>query len=410
MGYELFIALRHLHARSRYAFIPIITMISIAGVFLGVASLIIVLAVMNGFEQEVKSRIIGTHAHVILLKYGNEPIEPTAELIEKITTTPGVVASSPFVYTKAMIQVDDDQDGIVIKGIDPAGEREVSNLLRQVYPSDASLEWEEGGVPPILLGTDLALDLGAVTGETVVLASFQNIARNPFGTVPKMRRFRVAGTFDSGMYEYNSSLALLSIDAAQQFLDLDNRVTGISVRVEEAYDAPEIAARILARVGNPPFRTNNWIHLNRTLFSWMETEKRVMFVILALVVLVAAFNIASTLIMVVMEKTREIGVLKSMGASLRSILVIFIIEGVTIGGIGTALGCAGGCFACWLIDRYQFIPLPADIYFIDSLPIRVEVLDVAQVAGAAMVISLLATIYPAWKASRLEPVSAIRYE
>ncbi len=410
MGYEQFIAMRHLHARSRYAFIPIITLISIAGVFLGVAALIIVLAVMNGFEQEVKSRIIGTHAHVILLKYGNEPIEPTEELLEEIAGTPGVVASSPFVYTKAMIQVDDDQDGIVIKGIDPAGEREVSNLLKQVYPADASLEWEEGDVPPILLGTDLAVDLGAVSGETVILASFEKTARNPFGAVPKMRRFRVAGTFDSGMYEYNSSLALLSIDAAQQFLDLDNRVTGISVRVAEAYDAPEIAARILARVGNPPFRTNNWIHLNRTLFSWMETEKRVMFVILTLVVLVAAFNIASTLIMVVMEKTREIGVLKSMGASLRAVLTIFIIEGVAIGGIGTALGCAGGCLACWLIDRYQFIPLPADIYFIDSLPIRVELVDVAQVAGAAMLISLLATIYPAWKASRLEPVSAIRYE
>ncbi len=410
MGYELFIAARHLHARSRYAFIPIITLISVAGVFLGVASLIIVLAVMNGFEQEVKSRIIGTHAHVILLKYGNEPIEPTAELLEKVATTPGVVASSPFVYTKAMIQVDDEQDGLVIKGIDPAGEKSVSDLLNRVYPENATLEWEGGGIPPVLLGTDLALDLGAIAGETVVLASFQNTARNPFGAVPKMRRFRVAGTFDSGMYEYNSSLALLPIDAAQQFLDLGNKVTGISVRVADAYEAPEIATRILARVGNPPYRTNNWIHLNRTLFSWMETEKRVMFVILTLVVLVAAFNIASTLIMVVMEKTREIGVLKSMGASLRAILSIFVIEGVAIGGIGTALGCAGGYLACWLIDRYQIIPLPADIYFIDSLPIQVEVMDIVQVAGAAMIISLLATIYPAWKASRLEPVHAIRYE
>ncbi len=410
MSYELFIARRHLHASSRYGFIPIITLISIAGVFLGVAALIIVLAVMNGFEQEVKTRIIGTHAHVIVLKYGNEPFEPTGELIEKVNSTPGVVASSPFVYTKAMIRVGEEQDGIVIKGIDPEGEKTVSDLLSRVFPTDATLTWEEGSPPPILLGTELALSLGAVTGENVVLASFEETARNPFAAVPKMRRFRVAGTFDSGMYEYNSTLALLPIDAARQFLDLDNKVTGVSVRVKDAYDAPEIAARILARIGSPPFRANNWVHLNRTLFSWMATEKRVMFVILTLVVLVAAFNIASTLIMVVMEKTREIGVLKSMGASLRSVLAIFVIEGTVIGGAGTLLGCAAGYICCRLIEKYDFIPLPADIYFIDSLPIKVELLDVAQVAGAAMLISLLATLYPAWKASRLEPVHAIRYE
>ncbi|NNE08423.1 MAG: ABC transporter permease [Gemmatimonadetes bacterium] len=410
MGYEFFIAKRHIKSPSRFGFVPIITLISILGVFVGVASLIVVLSVMNGFETEVKSRIVGTHAHVILLKFGNEPIEPDPELLTTVRETPGVVASAPFVYSKAMIQVGRDQDGIVIKGVDPEQEDAVSDLLRRTSPPDARLQWEDGAMPPVLLGEEIALDLGATLGETIVLASFQNTSRNPFGAVPKMRRFRVQGTFDSGMYEYNSSLLLMPLRAAQDFFSLGDDVTGIAINVEDAYAAPEIAAQVVARVGSPPYRTNNWIHLNRTLFTWMETEKRVMFIILALVILVAAFNIASTLIMVVMEKTREIGVLKSMGATLRSILIIFVMEGVTIGGIGTLLGCLGGWGACVLIDRYQIIPLPSDIYFIDSLPVSLEWTDVAQVAVAAMVICLFATLYPAWKASRLEPIEAIRVD
>lgn len=410
MGYELFIARRHLHSKSALGFVPIISLISVLGVFVGVMALLVVLAVMNGFEQEVKSRITGTNAHVILLRYGNEPFEPTEELLEEVRSVEGVVGLSPFVYTKTMIQIGDDQDGIVLKGIDPERENEVSDLLKRTIPSDADLSWEEGKAPPLLLGTELGLDLGALSGETVVLASFTNTARTPFGTVPKMRRFRVAGTFDSGMYEYNSTMALAPLRAAQEFLGMGENVTGVAIRVDDAYRAPEIADRILAKVGHPPYRANNWIFLNRTLFSWMSTEKRVMFVILGLVILVAAFNIASTLIMVVMEKTREIGVLKSMGASIRSVLTIFVLEGLAIGAVGTSLGLAGGYLLCWLLEKYKFIPLPGDIYFIDSLPVRMEAIDFVQVAAAAMAICLVATLYPAWKASRLEPVRAIRYE
>ncbi|MFH1681140.1 MAG: ABC transporter permease [Candidatus Eisenbacteria bacterium] len=410
MRYELFIARRHLHSQRRFGFIPVISLISVLGVFVGVTALLVVLAVMNGFEGEVKSRIMGTNAHVILLRYGNEPFEPGEELREQILATDGVADLSPFVYTKAMIQVGDDQDGVVLKGIDPEREPAVSDLLARTVPRDANLDWDGTGPPPALLGTELALSLGTLSGETIVLASFQNTARTPFGAVPKMRRFRVAGTFDSGMYEYNSTLVLVPLEAAQGFLDMGKSVTGISIRVDDPYRAPQIASRILARVGHPPYRANNWIDLNRTLFSWMSTEKRVMFVILALVILVAAFNITSTLIMVVMEKTREIGVLKTMGANLRSILLVFVLEGAVIGAIGTLLGLAGGWILCWLLDRYKFIPLPGDIYFIDSLPVRMEAFDFARVAAASMAICLVATLYPAWKASRLEPVHAIRYE
>lgn len=410
MRYELFIARRHLRSQSSLGFGPVIILISVLGVFLGVASLLVVLAVMNGFEHEVKSRIIGANAHIILLKYGNEPFVPGEELLEQVIGTDGVVAASPFVYTKAMIQVGDEQDGIVVKGIDQEMESGVSDLLARTIPAEATLDWEAGEPPPVLLGRELALSMGTLSGETVILASFHNTARNPFGAVPKMKRFRVAGIFDSGMYEYNSTLALIPLKAAREFLSMGDNVTGIAIRVEDAHRAPAVADAILDRVGHPPFRTNNWIDLNRTLFSWMEMEKRVMFVILALVILVAAFNIASTLIMVVMEKTREIGVLKSMGASIRSVLFIFVLEGMLIGVVGTLLGLSGGYITCWLLDRYNFIPLPADVYFIDSLPVRVEWTDFAQVAAAAMAICLVATLYPAWKASRLDPVHAIRYE
>jgi lipoprotein-releasing system permease protein len=410
MGYEVFIARRHLRSKSRFGFLPIISVISVLGVFVGVMALLVVLAVMNGFEQEVKARIIGTNAHVILLRYGNEPFVPDEELLERVRGTEGVVGASCFVYTKAMLQTNDEEDGIALKGIDPTTEPAVSDLLLRTTPEGASLSWDGTGPAPALLGTELALNLGIVTGETIVLASFQNAARTPFGTVPKMMRFRVEGTFDSGMYEYNSSLVLVPLRAAQVFLGMGENVTGVAIRVNDAYKAPAIASRIVAAVGHPPYRANNWIDLNRTLFSWMSTEKRVMFVILALVILVAAFNIASTLIMVVMEKTREIGVLKSMGASLRGVLTIFVLEGTTIGAIGTALGLVGGYVLCWLLDRYEFIPLPGDIYFIDSLPVRMEGLDFVRVAAASMAICLVATLYPAWKASRLDPVHAIRYE
>jgi lipoprotein-releasing system permease protein len=410
MRYTLFIARRHMHSPKRFGFIPVISLISVLGVFVGVTALLVVLAVMNGFEQEVKSRIMGTNAHVILLRYGNEPFETDEDLEERIRETEGVAALSPFVYTKAMIRVEDEMDGVVLKGIDPERETGVSDLLARTTPRGASLEWDGTGPPPALLGTELALNLGTLSGETIVLASFENTAVTPFGSVPKMRRFRVAGTFDAGMYEYNSSLVLVPLEAAQNLLGMGKSVTGISVRVDDPYRAPAIANRLLARVGHPPFRTNNWIDLNRTLFSWMSTEKRVMFVILALVILVAAFNITSTLIMVVMEKTREIGVLKTLGASLRAVLFIFVLEGAVIGAIGTLLGLAGGSVLCWLLDRYNFIPLPGDIYFIDSLPVRMEALDFIRVAAASMAICLTATLYPAWKASRLEPVHAIRYE
>jgi lipoprotein-releasing system permease protein len=410
MRTELFIAARHLRSESRLGFIPVISLISVLGVFVGVTALLVVLAVMNGFEQEVKSRIIGTNAHVVLLRYGNEPFAPDDSLLARVRETEGVTGLAPFVYTKTMVQVGDEQDGVVLKGIDPEREPSVSDILLRTVPQGASLEWDGAGPPPALIGSELALTLGTVTGETIVLASFQNTARTPFGTVPKMKRFRVAGTFDSGMYEYNSTLVLVPLRAAQEFLGMGRNVTGVAVRVNDAYRAPEIAERMLARVGRPPYRANNWIDLNRTLFSWMSTEKRVMFVILALVIVVAAFNIASTLIMVVMEKTREIGVLKSFGVSIRSVLAVFVLEGLAIGTVGTLLGLAGGFSLCWLLDRYKFIPLPGDIYFIDSLPVRMEALDFARVAAASLAICLVATLHPAWKAARMDPVRAIRYE
>jgi lipoprotein-releasing system permease protein len=393
-------------------FLSFITMITVGAVTVGVMALIVVLAVMNGFEREVKTRIVGTNAHVILLRYGEDGIAGADSLAERIGRLSDVVAVSPFVYAKAMMVANGRADGGVVKGIDPAREDLVTDISRymETVPGAPPLTPAPGETPGIVMGVHLADGLGLTIGEKVQLISPKGSAPTPLGFVPKVRTFVVSGIFRSGMYEYDAGMAFIDIAQAREFFDLGDRVTALEIKVRDMYRAPQIAEEILVEVGGFPYRTNDWINLNANLFSWMQTEKRVMFVLLALIVLVAVFNVASLQIMLVKMKRREIGILKSMGTTEATIRRLFVFEGVAIGAIGMLIGTAIGLTLCWLLERYKFIKLPGDVYFIDTLPVRVEAGDVLVIELAVLALSALATLIPAWWASRFDPVEAIRHE
>ena len=410
MSFEWFIAWRYLRAKRKTRFISIITFISVAGVAVGVMALVVVLAVMNGFENEIHSRIMGINAHVILLRYGTEPLRNYEELAGTVEELPEVVAAAPFTYTKAVVQGHGGSDGIVVRGIDLALESNVTDILDNIDPPLTSLATRPGEAPGAIIGAELARSLNITVGDTVSVSSPFDYVLTVMGPMPSVARFKVRSLFSSGMYEYDTSLVYIDLPEAQSLFGLGDGVVGVAVKVADPYVAPEVAQRVVTAVGGFPYRANNWIELNHNLFKWMKTEKKVMFWILSLIVMVAAFNIASTLIMVVMEKTRDIGIMKSMGATPRSILRIFVLEGLVIGALGTIAGTVAGYFLALMLDRYQFVTLPGDVYPIETLPVEMHGLDFIIVAAAAMVISFLAAIYPAWSASRLAPVEAIRRE
>jgi len=410
VSFEWFVAWRYLRAKRKTRFISIITFISIAGVAVGVMALTVVLAVMNGFENEVHSRIIGINAHVILLRFGNEPIRDYDRLSTELESLPGVLAAAPFTYTKAVVKGRAGADGVVVRGIELEREARVTDILKNIDPPLASLASEPGATPKAIVGDELAKRLRVTLGDTVAISSPFDYVLTPMGLMPAVSRFEVASLFSSGMFEYDQSLVYVDLPVAQSLFGLEDGVVGIALKISDPYNAPVAAERIVRAVGGFPYRANNWIELNRNLFTWMKTEKKVMFWILSLIVMVAAFNIASTLIMVVMEKTKDIGIMKSMGATAQSILRIFVFEGLVIGIVGTILGSVGGYVLATLLDRYQFISLPGDVYPIETLPVDMHGQDFALVALAAVAISFVAAIYPSWKAAGLAPVEAIRRE
>jgi len=402
----LWIALRYLKSRKRSAFITLLTSISIVGVALGVTALLTVLAAMNGFENEVQTRIAGTDAHVVLLGDDAAGIHAPDSIVARVQRERGVVGVAAFTYTKAMVVRHGIAEGLVVKGVDLARERGVTMIGENMKPHlDRIPDGRDGGMPGIVLGRELADRIGAALGDTVVLAS---LAGADHGFAPKLRRFAPTGTFASGLYTYDSSFGFLSIPAAQDFFGLGEAVTGVEVKISDMFDAPAMATRLKRAAAEPGLRTNNWIELNRNLFTWMKLEKAFMFVILALIVLVAAFNIISTLFMVVNEKRRDIGVLKSLGGSRHFILTIFVCEGLLIGGVGTAIGTVTGGALIAVLKRYPLVKLPGDVYFIDRLPMHPEAGDFAAVILATLVLCLAAALYPAWRASILDPVEAIR--
>jgi lipoprotein-releasing system permease protein len=405
----LWIAGRYLRRRRQSGFITLLTGISMGGVALGVTALLTVLAVMNGFESEIQTRIAGTDAHVVILSQGTSGIVHADQLVERATGTPGVLGLAPFTYSKAMVFHEGVTEGLVVKGVDLRAERGVTTIASHMTPPLDSIPARSAdGHPGIVLGSDLAARLGAHIGDTLVLGSLAGAERSALGFAPRLRTFEVVGIFTSGLYTYDSSLGFVALAAAQDFFGMGAAVTGVEVRLAEMFAAPALAETLLRRLGDPGLRTNNWIDLNRNLFTWMKLEKAVMFVILALIVLVAAFNIVSTLFMVVLEKRRDIGVLKSLGASQSLVLQVFLLEGLLIGGIGTAAGAVLGWGLIAALRRYPFVRLPGDVYFIERLPVRPEWGDFAAVILAALALCLAAALYPAWRASRLDPVEAIR--
>ena len=408
MSFELFIATRYLRAKRKQAFISVITIISMVGVMVGVMALIVVLSVMNGFREDLMSKILGVNSHLLILSYDGpftnyEKASRTAEGVE------GVVSTTPFIYSQVMLNSQSHVSGAVLRGLDTATAGRVIGIDGMVKRGHlSSLDALQDGLPAIIPGTELARQLGVQPGDVLTVVSPQG-KLTPLGRVPNSRKFKVTAVFDSGMYEYDASMVYVSLREAQDLLEMEDRVTGIEVKVTDVYQADRIGETVARKLGYP-FWPKDWKLMNRSLVSALKLEKITMFVILTMIVLVGALNIISTLVMVVMEKNKDVAILRAMGASARSIMSIFMFQGVLVGLVGTLAGLGTGLGLCHLLGRYKFIKLPSDIYYISTLPVRVEVPDVLFVTVAAVLISFVATLYPSWHASRLDPVEALRYE
>jgi lipoprotein-releasing system permease protein len=416
MRYEWFIGLRYLKAKRKQTFISIITIISIFGFALGVFALIVVLAVMSGFEKTLRQKILGTQAHLVVLKANQEGMDQYEEVIKEVEQVKGVVSATPFISTQVMLSSESSVFGVLLNGIDPDRVGKVIDLARNMKAGSLQDLKAEGESPGIILGAELAKRLGVSINDPIQVISPLG-TMTPMGMMPKMKRFRVAGIFYSGMYDFDNTLAYISIPSAQKFLNMDSRVAGIEIKTDDIYKVKKIGKEIYQKLGIP-FWTKDWMEMNRNLFSALKLEKVAMFILLVLIVLVAAFNIISTLIMVVMEKNKDIAILKSMGAPSKGILKIFLIEGGVIGVVGTFIGTITGLAAALNLEKVSgfvekllgFKFLPSDVYYIDKLPSQINPMDVVMIVITAILISLLATLYPSWRASRLDPAEGLRYE
>ncbi len=408
MSFERVVALRYLKAKRKQKFISLISFISIAGVAVGVMALIVVIGVMTGFDEDLKKKILSVNAHIVVTKPG-AGIADYRRLTAELAQVPGVLAARPYITTPVMISGPGNISGGLFRGVEPQFLTADGPQTLQVRGGSFEALDHPGpeGLPQVAIGQELAKNLGTLVGGHLKIISPLGTL-TPMGRLPRVKKFVVGTVFHSGMYEYDATLVYAGIPTVQEFVGQGDRVTGIDIRVRDIYAADTLAARIQEKLG-PDYAARDWMQLNRTLFSALKLEKLAMFIILTLIVLVAAFNIASTLIMLVMEKTRDIAILKSMGATRQSIMKIFMLEGAVIGAVGTAIGLTLGILLTALLQRYEFIQLPRDVYYISTLPVKLEGLDVALIAGAALAISFLATLYPAWQASRLDPVEAIRY-
>ncbi|MEO0067782.1 MAG: lipoprotein-releasing ABC transporter permease subunit [candidate division WOR-3 bacterium] len=406
MGFEFFVARRYLRGRSR-RLLSGPSAIAMGGVFVGVAAIIIVLSVENGFHKELRDRILGASPHITVSQFGYKPIDYGGEadsILKKIRQVPGVVQVAPFIYSKILMRAGSLVEGGVVKGIEPDAEGEITDIAKSMV--EGSFAFDSSG---LVIGCELARNLGLFVGDEIVLFSPFAGTATPVGYLPRTKTFRVQGIFDAGMYEYNASFVFVSLADLQQFLGMPGKINGFEIKCSDPLNATRIARRIAIELGMP-FRATDWIAQNRNLFTALRLEKVVTFIVLVLIVLVAAFNIVGMLTMMVIRKTREIGILKTIGARSKSITRIFMLVGLLIGVIGTGLGALFGFIVSYLLNRYRFVSLPGDVYFIKNLPVEMQWQDFVLVCFAALVITFLATFYPAWRAAKLQPVEAIRYE
>src|SRR5215472_10149913 len=421
MQFELFVAARYLRAKRRQAVIGVITVISIIGVAAGVASLIIALAINNGFRQDLQDRLLGSTSHINLLRIQSDGIRNWEPLLARLERQPHVIAGAPAIYEQVLISRGARAQGGILKGIIPQDERKVSTILDSVKdgsatplaenaePSSSSaIPQAAASLPPIVLGKDIADELGATVGSIVTVTSPQG-ELTPFGIVPKYKRFKVAGVFSSGFYDYDNTWAFIRLSDAQHLFDLTNVVSVLELKVDDIYKAGEIGQQLEAAAGKG-FMSTNWMEQNRAIFRALRLERVVTFITIGLIVFVAALNILISLIMMVMEKTRDIAVLVSMGAKRRQIRRIFMYQGILIGVIGTVIGLIAGFVLSWAGGHYHLFSLSAEVYSIDYVPFAPRPWDGLLVSLVAIGVSFIATLYPSWSAASVLPAEALRYE
>ena len=407
LPYQIFIALRYLRSKKRHKGISVNSFISIGGVAVGVMALLVVLSVMSGFHGDLQRKILGVSAHVVVLDYRGK-ISGYDEVLKRIEGEKDIVSAAPFVLGQAMISYGKKAHGVFLRGMEPEMEAKTTEILNYIKDGNPKDLYPKNGIPGIILGRELASSLGVFTGDTIhIVSPLGEIG--PLGMLPRVKPFRVVAIFEVGMFEYDSNLVLCDLRFAQEFFSMGRDITGIEVRVKDIYKAADVREKVQKKLGFP-FYARDWMQMHKNLFSALKLEKFAMFVILVLIILVASFNIISTLIMNVIEKTREIAILKAMGATNKGIMAIFMLQGLFIGIIGTILGVGGGYLLNNILDKYEIIRLPADVYYLSHLPVKMKLFDFLTVSLSAIIISFLATLYPARQAAKLNPVEPLRYE
>lgn len=407
MNYELFVAKRYLTAKRKQAFISVITFISILGITIGVMALVIAIALITGFQGDVQDKILDSTSHIMVPALSRDALKDHPQLISRIEDIDGVISATPVVHETVLMIGSSQNRGAMLKGIDFDLERQYSSWLQEL---------ESGKIPEpgsrregILLGREMAIGLGVGIGDAIEVWAPSSMSLSPLGPIPRPKRFIVSGIFNTGLYEFDTTMALIRLEAAQKLFNYEDGISHIQVRIEDVFRAPKIAEKIQEII--PPLAyTMTWMELNESLFSALKLEKNIMFLTITLIVFVAALNIIATLILMVMEKTRDIGILMAMGAASRNIRKIFFLQGAMIGVIGTAAGVALGLIWCWLANVFKLIKIPVDIYQISFVPFHIKLLDLMLIVGITLLISLLSTLFPSYRAAKVDPVTALKYE